>query len=547
MKTRSPLAVAAALAVAGLAAAQPVQVQFQKVRALPAEPTPTSTGKAADTAFKPAANADPDPKSLTVPADLQRKAKDLVGLLNSPRYIEREKATRQLATMGRMALPALQEAMGSANEPEVALRAEGLLPKAEAEDMKARVSCFLADAEGKFQHTLPGWEKFKAVAGDDKATRKLFAEMLKSGVTHQMLLAAEKAPDEANAVLNQYVSRLWNAQNGNNFRGGWGRGDDSGQPAQPAKLPDLVAAMFLEGQFTDKEVMVQVSVPWGWGNPGLQSVMNYYSGVNEVSNAIHSNSGEYAAPIRKILVQWMDTRETTQGANKAYELAGYVFGNDPKRRFKYALKVLEGESGPNTYYLKQNILSNMGSQTGLSVKEVVPAVAKCFDDTTMIWNWQSGNPGFDIQLRDFALAVALQLTDQKPEEYGMTRTANYGKAGEKNWQMQAFHFKDDNPPKNNPNGVIRRGGKAIDPVEEKKGEKKTEDKKPEDKEKKLSQEDRRKAAFAKWDEWVKAGGLTAEKKDEKADPKKPADGKKEEPKKEEPATTAPPVAPPIKK
>ncbi len=547
MKIRHPLALAAAALAAGLASGQ--QFQVLEKRAYPAQPAQPST---TSNEYKPPANSDPDPKSLNVSDDLQKQAKDLVGKLGSPVYAEREKATRELAKMGRMALPALQEALGSATEPEVALRAEGLLPKAEAEDMRARVASFLADSEGKYQHTLPGWEKFKAVCGNDRASRKLFAEMLKSTLTHQMLLAAEKSAEEANGVLNQYVTRLWSQQNG--FRGGFGGGfDGGGGIAQPAKLPDLVAALFLESQFTDREVVVQASIPFGWGNQGSQSVATYVHNVSEVSNAIYSASGEYSGPIRKIVIQWMDSRETAQQAYQAYNFAQSIFSADRKKTLKYACRVLEAEGGQNGSYNKLNILQTLASQQDL--KAIIPSIAKCFDDSLMIWNWQNGNPGFDIQLRDYALAFALQATDQKPEDYGMLRNSGSGTGKVLNSQ-QAFYFKDDTPPKNPGGGGIIRGGKfggGPVPVEEPKKEepKKEDPKDPKDPKKeevkKLSQEDRRKIAFKKWDEWVKGGGLTEEKKDPKADPTKPGEKKPEEPKKEEPKKDAAvtPPAPPI--
>ncbi len=558
MNIRYPL-VAAAVAAGGLAFAQPVQVQFQKARLVePAYPAPADTKTPPSSEYKPPANADPDPKSLTVPADTLKTAKELVGKLGSPQYSEREKATRDLAKMGRMALPALQEALGTNLEPEVAMRAEGLLPKAEAEDMRARVACFLADAGGKYQHTLPGWEKFKAVAGSDAASRKLFAEMLKSNLTHQMLLAAEKTVEEANAVLNQYVTRLWQQQNGMGGRGGgWGGDFGGGAPVQPAKLPDMVAALFLESQFSDTEMSIQASIPWGWGGQGAQSVVNYVYNVPEVSNAIYSNQGEYAGPIRKILIQWMETRETAQWAYSAYNFANNIYASDRKKTFKYALRVLESKGGQNGSYNKLNILQNFANQP--NARDLLPAIGKCFDDTLLIWNWQNQNPPFDIQFRDFALAYAIQLTDQKPEDFGMSR--NGGGTGKQFTGQQTWYFKDDNPPQNGPNGgrVVRPVKPANPPAEDPKKEDPKDPKKEEPKDKKLSQEDRRKAAVAKWNEWVKENVGVDEKDPEaeakkkweawiaappkKAEPKKddppkdgtkPAEPKKEEPKKEEP-------------
>jgi hypothetical protein len=553
MNIRYPL-VAAAVAAGGLAIAQPVQVQFQKARLvepLPAYPTPADTKTPPSSEFKAPANADPDPKSLAVPEETLKRAKELVGKLGSPQFSEREQATRDLAKMGRMALPALQEALGANLEPEVAMRAEGLLPKAESEDMKARVACFLADAGGKFQHTLPGWEKFKTVAGNDAASRKLFAEMLKSNLTHQMLLAAEKSVEEANAVLNQYVTRLWNQQNFGGRGGGWGGDFGGGAPAQPAKLPDMVAALFLESQFSDTEMTVQASIPWGWGGQGAQSVVNYVYNVPEVSNAIYSNNGEYAAPIRKILIQWMETRETAQWAYSAYNFANNIYQSDRKKTFKYALKVLESKGGQSGSYNKLNILQNFANQP--NARDLLPALGKCLDDSLIIWNWQNQNPPFDIQFRDFALAYAIQLTDQKPEDFGMSR--NGGGTGKQFTGQQTWYFKDDNPPQNGPNGgrIVRPVKPVNPPVEEPKKEDPKDPKKEDPKDKKLSQEDRRKAAVSKWNEWVKenvgvddkdtdseakkkwdAWIATPPKKDDKKDGGKPADPKTEEPKKEEP-------------
>lgn len=548
MKIRFPLAAAAVAAAAGLASAQPVQVQvFQKIRPPvydgPAEPTEPK--KPENTEYKPPANTSPDPKSLEVPADLQKKAQELTAKLGSKVYSEREQATRELGKMGRMALPALYEAIGTATEMEVAQRAEGLLPKAEAEDMKAKVACFLSDTEGKFNHTLPGWEKFKAVAGNDKASRELFAEALKSKMTHEMLLAADKTSDEANSVLNQYMTKLQGGQYG---RGGFDGG--IGQPYQP-KLADLVTALFLEGQFTDREVVIQPTLPWGWGGGGYYSVVNYVYNVPDVQNAIYNNqSGKYSSAIRKIMIQWMDTRVSAQGANQAYSFAQNMFNRpeDRKKQFKYAARVLEADGGPNTSYMKVNILTQFGQADRGAGKEFLPVIAKCFDDATLIWNWQNQNPAFDIQLRDYALAVAVQMADLKPEDFEMSRTPGHGSG--KSWNQNAFYFKDDTPNKN-PNGGIGRfpgrGGKfPVEPVEEpKKEEPKKDDPKDtkKDEPKKLSQDDRRKIAFKKWDEWVKTNvGVDASDKEAdktkkweewaKKDPK--ADPKKDQPKKDEP-------------
>ncbi|MCI0700811.1 MAG: hypothetical protein L0241_06995, partial [Planctomycetia bacterium] len=110
-----------------------------------------------------AAPPSPDPKSLTIPQEELSKARELVQQLGSEKYSEREEAQRELAAMGRLARPALLDGVSGDPDPEIRLRCQTLLPKANADDLKARLETFLADTEGKYEHDLPGWNKLRAV------------------------------------------------------------------------------------------------------------------------------------------------------------------------------------------------------------------------------------------------------------------------------------------------------------------------------------------------------------------------------------------------
>jgi hypothetical protein len=129
----------------------------------------------------------------------------------------------------------------------------------------------------------------------------------------------------------------------------------------------------------------------------------------------------------------------------------------------------------------------------------------------------------------------------------MSRTSGQGTG--KAFGFNAFYFKDDTPPKNGPGGavLVRPGrGVPIEPVEPKKGDKKDEKKEEGNK---LSQDDRRKAAVKKWNEWVQANIGIGEKEPAEdarkkweawaATPPKKTEPKKEEPKKEEPKKEEP--------
>src|SRR5262245_30278528 len=112
------------------------------------------------------------------PAD-NKKAKELVALLGSPKYKERERAATELIRMGRAAKPALVEGKTNSPDPEVQTRCQQLLPQALALDLMFRINRFLKDSEGKLEHDLPLWKQYREQIGSDEDARKLFAEMLK--------------------------------------------------------------------------------------------------------------------------------------------------------------------------------------------------------------------------------------------------------------------------------------------------------------------------------------------------------------------------------
>jgi hypothetical protein len=358
------------------------------------------------------------------------------------------------------------------------------------------------------------------VAGSDKAARKIFAEALKSKQSHAMLLAAERgSTDDAGQLLSYYVAKLQgvNYNNGN---------EDT---ARTPKTGELAVALFLEGQFSDKRINITMPGQWGFG--GYYTVMNHIYSNSDFSNAVNGQKTESTAVIRKLMVQWMDTRESLQGLNTAFNQANSILRDQPKAALKYAAKMLTVPSGPNDYYNKQNALSSLGTQGG---KEYILQISKSFDDSNRIsWGGQGNTPDVDIEIRDYALAVAIQLADLKPEDFGMTRN---GDAKTKLWTYNNFYFKDDRPvAERNPGG----GGRMVRvrPVEEKKEDPKKEDpKKDPKKDEKLTSDDRRKIAIKKWDDWAKTG--------------LDKDGKlikKEEPKKDETSTVKPMEKPAPKK
>jgi len=444
------------------AQAPAVQVQVQVQVAQPilvAEEIPAiqpSTGKpAAKAEFKPDANANPDPKSLAVPENLLLKVKELVKQLGNTSYRERESASREITKLGRVAYRPLKTATLEETNPEIRLRVDILMPGIEAAEMEARVACFMKDLEGKFDHDLPGWNKFRVAAGNDRSARELFAEVLKNKVYHGLLLAADLPAHELGGMLNNHFRDIQMAQNNQmQFRRGH---YVNGQPS----VHEIAVLVFLESLYSDKELGMHYNFGY--------TVANYMH-TPDVQNAManNRNTGKFAAPLKKLVMQWLETRETSTGAQMAMNFAQNW--NLPNR-MKYAAKVLAAPTENGNWWVKQQALLTIGQANNKEAREYLPQIAKCFDDSTVIQQQAPGqNNIHTVLLQDFALGVALQLTSQKPADYDM----NVIWTGV-NWNHNNFYFKDD------------KAGKA---------------------------DDKRKAAFKKWAEWDESNKKKSTGKDE---------------------------------
>ena len=68
---------------------------------------------------------------------------------------------------------------------------------------QAKLDAFIADKEGKQKHDLPGWERYRKVAGADAASRQFFVAIQKADTG--FLAEAEKNPARAGGTLRRVV------------------------------------------------------------------------------------------------------------------------------------------------------------------------------------------------------------------------------------------------------------------------------------------------------------------------------------------------------
>jgi len=410
--TRMVLAVALFAITADAVWGQKRQLRELREFELPAQPVPPKP------ALQVPADTNPDPKSLEYGDAELSKARALARRLGSKDYKERDAASRELGKIGRAAVIALKEVRATDPNPEVRLRTDILLPRAESEDLRARVFCFLADKDGKFDHKLPGWTKFRAVAGSDKTARELFTEVLRRSEYHTLLMAADMTAADLAGVLTAHYQALQHKQNFGNY-------------VQPTAA-ELAVLTFLECQYPEKDVRLQ-------GQMGL-SVGNYLY-QQDIQNAMRNGGGKYGAALQRIVGRWMDTRDSAFGLQAAMNLAQ---NSQMKDHLKYAARLLASDDKTQPWAkanAAQQIVRKHATKDGKAeARKYAPMMLKGLDDGALLTQvFVNNNPNqmIGVNTQDYILAVLCQLTDQKPADYGLDTNP----AGGNNIQnIAAYYF-----------------------------------------------------------------------------------------------------------
>jgi hypothetical protein len=319
--------------------------------------------------------------------------------------------------MGRAALPAL-DASRDDPDPEVRMRVVALLPRAEADELRARIDTFLADSDAKYAHDLPAFHRFRAIAGDDRDARGLYAEVLKNRVNYDLLLALRGVPADRVTPLAACVGSVA------------GAGPES--PAAAELAPALAARR------QDVLLLGMQGFPGGGIRPGAPEVPDVALlllaeslvpeakvGINpfqfQLANFLPQDSlrraatgeGKHGLAFRRLVVHWMDTRDTPISLQSAINLATQLqFG--PQVISKYSAKLLAVDGAqPWNKAAAAAMIAKYGG------KEHLMAVTRLLTDPTFVVRGGPNNPQPDIQVRDVGLAMAALLTGQDPAAYGL--------------------------------------------------------------------------------------------------------------------------------
>jgi hypothetical protein len=138
------------------------------------------------------------------------EAAALVSQLGSDSYRTREEASRRLLQLGRAAIPAVRAGLKDA-DAEVRHRCADLLPRIDRPELEPRLTALL-DGQEKFDPPLPGWERFRDLAGFDASARLLYIDLYQADRPWLELIQrdAKQAGSQVAARTQRLQQRLWN-------------------------------------------------------------------------------------------------------------------------------------------------------------------------------------------------------------------------------------------------------------------------------------------------------------------------------------------------
>ncbi len=308
----------------------------------------------------------------------------LVQQLGSGSFIERQRATRELTELGIAARDALQAAAID-SDAEVRTRARWILADIWQADFRQRLEAFAADTDGSGKQTLPGWEQFSAQMGGGLTARQLFVELHRA--EPELMDAMAKGPKEASETLAARCHAIY-------------------EKTVAAHLNDPPLSM---GTVT--------SLLWVASSPEVrldeQLGVQIYTFLSPRVYQQHLRGGVWSSMLRKILGLWVvkDVAPSMTAQNLIFSV---LYGLKAEG-LEVAVKVLNDPgSTPTNRNFALMTVGRYGDEHHAS------AVEKLLADAMPCGTAQATKSPrqFELQVRDVALAVLVDLTGQQASDYG---------------------------------------------------------------------------------------------------------------------------------
>jgi len=312
--------------------------------------------------------------------------------LGADSYTVRQAAAERLMAGGFAARQALGE-VADAPDPEIRAAARRLVALIDQNEFSRRLAEFAADVDGRRGITLPGWEEFGALVGQDEAARALFVEMQREEAP--LLAEVFAQPDGSRDVAwDDHLAQLMN----------WRVAGQQGGFKAPL---GSCATMFFLGSLPGSEIsdpaarqLVQLAQLPPVGE--VLTVDRPDNAVRRLVNAWVVDCPSHSDQVLQLRLALLVTYRLTE----ALPLAKAIARQDPE-----FLRVF-----PPRRVSALLAVGKLGSATD------VPDLEPLLEDRTEYLPKPLANRprGYKdgVQIRDVALATMLRLTGQEPVAYG---------------------------------------------------------------------------------------------------------------------------------
>ncbi len=317
---------------------------------------------------------------------LQAEYDVLVKELGSPSFRARKQAHEKLVQIGIAIKPALLRAMRTP-DLEIRMSAHRVLVQILQADFDAKLAAFLADTDGSHDHDLPCWNRFEKQLGNSPASRRLFADMVRSEAPLLSAIADENGSEPLQPILTRRIQQLYDVRQFSGTR-------------QPVSLPSLATVLFASTQ------------PGMTRNTSTDS--RVYSMLSQPTIKQAVLFGEQADQLKQLVVTWIVSQSDSTQAYYGIRLALSYGLQDAC--IKLGRSLLAATNTPSHIIpYAAAALARFGSPD--DAKYLISHL----DDTTVCHTWsnrQIKKTPIRIQIRDVMLALLIHMSGQEPKEYG---------------------------------------------------------------------------------------------------------------------------------
>ena len=404
------------LAVAGIAACSVALAEGPDLGERPESADGLPQATVADVE-PPEAAGDVELAADVEPAVDAEEVSRLIDNLAAKDFRLREAASRELVRLGIAAMPWLERA---ARDPdlEIRRRAERIIAVVTEAAYDASIAAFEADFDGRKKTTLPGFQSAETRLGNEVGDRQLFVRLYRA---EPQIFSTYDADPQATSTL--FIERVRVHSEAFRGRRNWQRI----RAGRVNRVENAMALLFVGSD--DRLDLTE------------EAISSFNSLLQQMLPAKQLASLREQDRVREWLGGWIVLRSVRPGLEFTHMHLGLKY--EVPEAVSIAKRVLKRRQREMTVYpFAMMCIGYLGTEAD------APALERLLDDKSNIFSTRgtfagrNRRNGYSIQVRDFALAMLVELTAQDLNAYGF-ENVDRGAMRNQFYQQNSFYFSDE--------------------------------------------------------------------------------------------------------